>query len=579
MFKNIKSRRDPMEKAKQHMKVKFSNILSEKELIFNYVNELIAKVENPFVNLLGEDDRVKFLSGYHEVNQELEACLERLLIIQIILNCEQSGKNAEYSDYSNLCSIISSSDSSKKEQQCTWNQNKESNNNNNAPNGILNNRLKSVALDNIELVNADDNSSDLLLNTRLPEVTSNNVSPEITSKTTPETVSEMVANLSEQSDDSTLNTFYQNPVSSELLLTEDVSEFENRNQGDISNGYLETNNCFEYAFMDMNIANDSNNILQKSDSHNSIKSNACISTSGKFSMNSPGINNLFQDIQATDFNFLHLNSENLQNNQNGQDLKNILYSENISDKRNNCDVEDENTQLNFYSKKFLKPITDVPACDVSLNVPLPIDITYVENLRSFWLQPKKKQFEELLNHLQSAEVVKCEYTVSVGQYFLAPYVKDNNLHRVKVLKLLLENNLLVHYIDYGNEGTIPISSLRLLPSSFASIPSQAILCFLEGRNYRNISKIINVVQKRLQGKSVQIVQARKIIMAFQLRAEAEPFLLAYMVEAGFSHVNAILTKQRNRLKLENCGDLRLKLNNFQPHINNLAASLQTHPSH
>ncbi|XP_023223771.1 tudor domain-containing protein 1-like [Centruroides sculpturatus] len=82
--------------------------------------------------------------------------------------------------------------------------------------------------------------------------------------------------------------------------------------------------------------------------------------------------------------------------------------------------------------------------------------------------------------MESAEVVKCEYTVSVGQYFLAPYVKDNNLHRVKVLKLLLENNLLVHYIDYGNEGTIPISSLRLLPSSFASIPSQAILCFLEG---------------------------------------------------------------------------------------------------
>ncbi|XP_067123693.1 tudor domain-containing protein 15-like [Centruroides vittatus] len=233
--------------------------------------------------------------------------------------------------------------------------------------------------------------------------------------------------------------------------------------------------------MDINIANDSNNILQKSDSYNSIKSNGCISTSGKFSMNAAGKNNFFQDIQDTNFNSLHLNSENSQNiNQNDQDLNNILCSENISDKRNNCDVEDENTQLNLYSKKFLKPITDVPACDVSFNVVLPINVTYVENLSSFWLQPKKKQFEELLNHLQSAEVVKCEYTVSVGQYFLAPYVKDNLLHRVKVLKLLLENNLLVHYIDYGDKGTIPISSLQLLPPSFAIIPSQAILCFLEG---------------------------------------------------------------------------------------------------
>ncbi|KAF2357703.1 FY-rich N-terminal [Trinorchestia longiramus] len=53
----------------------------------------------------------------------------------------------------------------------------------------------------------------------------------------------------------------------------------------------------------------------------------------------------------------------------------------------------------------------------------------------------------------------------------------------------------------------------------------------------------------------------------------------YMVEAGFSHANAILTKQRNRLNLENRGDLRLKLTNFKPNINSLAAAHQAHPSH
>ncbi|KAF2347273.1 hypothetical protein FHG87_021970 [Trinorchestia longiramus] len=56
-------------------------------------------------------------------------------------------------------------------------------------------------------------------------------------------------------------------------------------------------------------------------------------------------------------------------------------------------------------------------------------------------------------------------------------------------------------------------------------------------------------------------------------------LRIYMVEAGFSHANAILTKQRNRLNLENRGDLRLKLNNFKPNINSLAAAHQAHPSH
>ncbi|KRY41522.1 hypothetical protein T01_10958 [Trichinella spiralis] len=44
-------------------------------------------------------------------------------------------------------------------------------------------------------------------------------------------------------------------------------------------------------------------------------------------------------------------------------------------------------------------------------------------------------------------------------------------------------------------------------------------------------------------------------------------------------VKAILSKQRNRLNLEMRGDVRLKLTNFQPNINALAAAHQTHPSH
>ncbi|KAF2350822.1 hypothetical protein FHG87_018422 [Trinorchestia longiramus] len=69
----------------------------------------------------------------------------------------------------------------------------------------------------------------------------------------------------------------------------------------------------------------------------------------------------------------------------------------------------------------------------------------------------------------------------------------------------------------------------------------------------------------------------------KLKARAEALLLAfptsYMVEAGFNHADAILTKQRNRLNLENRGDLRLKLTNFKPNINSLAAVHQAHPSY
>jgi len=52
-----------------------------------------------------------------------------------------------------------------------------------------------------------------------------------------------------------------------------------------------------------------------------------------------------------------------------------------------------------------------------------------------------------------------------------------------------------------------------------------------------------------------------------------------MVEVGFSHVNAILSKQRNRLNLEKRGDLRLKLTNIQPEVNALFHAHQAHTSH
>ena len=69
----------------------------------------------------------------------------------------------------------------------------------------------------------------------------------------------------------------------------------------------------------------------------------------------------------------------------------------------------------------------------------------------------------------------------------------------------------------------------------------------------------------------------------KLCAVAEPFLLAfpssYMVEAGFSHANAVLTKQRNRLSLEERGDLRLKLTNLQPNISIFVEAHEAHPSH
>ena len=45
-----------------------------------------------------------------------------------------------------------------------------------------------------------------------------------------------------------------------------------------------------------------------------------------------------------------------------------------------------------------------------------------------------------------------------------------------------------------------------------------------------------------------------------------PFLNCYMVEDGFSHINALLTNQENRLEEGEHGDLRMKLTNLHPNI-------------
>ena len=59
-----------------------------------------------------------------------------------------------------------------------------------------------------------------------------------------------------------------------------------------------------------------------------------------------------------------------------------------------------------------------------------------------------------------------------------------------------------------------------------------------------------------------------------------PFPTTYLVEeSGFSVVNDLLTKKRNRLEIENRGDLRLRLTKLQPDISKLASRHQPQPSH
>ena len=53
----------------------------------------------------------------------------------------------------------------------------------------------------------------------------------------------------------------------------------------------------------------------------------------------------------------------------------------------------------------------------------------------------------------------------------------------------------------------------------------------------------------------------------------------YLVECGFSAVNEILTKKRNKINICIRGDIKLKLTNFKPNIEGLVAKHQPRGSH
>ena len=58
-----------------------------------------------------------------------------------------------------------------------------------------------------------------------------------------------------------------------------------------------------------------------------------------------------------------------------------------------------------------------------------------------------------------------------------------------------------------------------------------------------------------------------------------PFPSSYLAECGFSAVNDLLLKKRNRLDITKRGDLRLKLTKLEPDIKSLCRRHDAQGSH
>ena len=57
------------------------------------------------------------------------------------------------------------------------------------------------------------------------------------------------------------------------------------------------------------------------------------------------------------------------------------------------------------------------------------------------------------------------------------------------------------------------------------------------------------------------------------------FQTSYLVEKAFSAASQYLGKQKLRMEIVNCGDLRLNLTNIQPDLEKIVSHHQVHPAH
>ncbi|KAG9350348.1 hypothetical protein JZ751_026702 [Albula glossodonta] len=139
---------------------------------------------------------------------------------------------------------------------------------------------------------------------------------------------------------------------------------------------------------------------------------------------------------------------------------------------------------------FVLLCLSVPSPDLSFQPDehLEVYVSAVENPQHFWIQilgVRSLQLDKLtaeMNRFYSngTQTQQKVHAVVVGDIVAAPYRDHGTWNRARVLGVL-ENGLVdVYYVDFGDNGELPLESLRPMRSDFLSLPFQAIECSLAG---------------------------------------------------------------------------------------------------
>ncbi|XP_054006330.1 tudor domain-containing 6-like isoform X1 [Hylaeus anthracinus] len=187
------------------------------------------------------------------------------------------------------------------------------------------------------------------------------------------------------------------------------------------------------------------------------------------------------------------------------------------------DLYDDGKNIkNILRQAFPTPVTVTPMTSsfgyeeskqLSRGVEEIVHVSFVESCRKFFVQldSNSTSLESIMNCLakfcQNAPILNLAQ-LKIGLPCAALY--DNQWYRAQILGINA-NNVKVLYVDYGNEETVTVSSLRLMHDNLIkTLEAQAIRCILNGWEVLPCTQEIHnqfellILEKRLRLKVIDV---------------------------------------------------------------------------
>lgn len=177
----------------------------------------------------------------------------------------------------------------------------------------------------------------------------------------------------------------------------------------------------------------------------------------------------------------------------------------------------------------------IPLVDVSQNMSYEVIISEVQQPDRIFIQVMSQENKEGLAALSVMLNTHCStasnspYKPELGELCCARFTDDGMWYRAVVEKQLSDSRMLVTFVDYGNQDSVAVDSIRRITPAFSRLPLQARQCFLTGIQPQSFwsQDVVNFLKGRLTGgrflAEIDSVVGKELgLKLFEVRSGPEP---------------------------------------------------------